>query len=180
MEILDQATGQGALSYWTGMLRIDPSKDKNTFLLILVARKIGEYVAMGLKQFYQMRRPAQVYPLIMPLIDGPDTPSFPSSHSLQAHLITGALKLALTPPVQPVWPPPGPPPPPCANTAQALDVLADRIAYNREVAGVHYHMDTLGGYFGAVQCLTKLNGLPASSLFQTLLGLANLELRDWH
>ena len=44
-----------------------------------------------------MRRPAQVYPWIMPLIDGPDTPSFPSSHSLQAHLISGALKLALTP-----------------------------------------------------------------------------------
>src|SRR6202035_553245 len=87
LEILDQASGQGALHYWTGMLRIDPTKDKNTFLLMLVARKIGEYVAMGLKDFFQMRRPAQVYPLIMPLIDGPDTPSFPSSHSLQAHLI---------------------------------------------------------------------------------------------
>src|SRR5438874_13488187 len=51
---------------------IDPSKDRNTFLLMLVARKIGEYVAMGLKDHFQMRRPAQVYPLIMPLIDGPD------------------------------------------------------------------------------------------------------------
>ena len=39
------------------MLRIDPSKEKNTFLLMLVARKIGEYVAMGLKDIYQMRRP---------------------------------------------------------------------------------------------------------------------------
>ena len=80
------------------MLRIDPSKDKNTFLLMLVARKIGEFVAMGLKNIYRMRRPAQVYPLIMPLIDGPDTPSFPSSHSLQAHLISGVLKLALAVP----------------------------------------------------------------------------------
>ena len=106
LEILDQASGQGALHYWTGMLRIDPSKDKNTFLLMLVARKIGEYVAMGLKNLYLMRRPAQVYPLIMPLIDGPDTPSFPSSHSLQAHLISAVLKLAMAPTVAPPVPAP--------------------------------------------------------------------------
>jgi hypothetical protein len=85
LEIVDQATGPGALHYWTGMMRIDPSKDKNTFLLMMVALKIGEFVAMGLKDIFKMRRPAQVYPLIMPLIDGPDTPSFPSSHSTQAH-----------------------------------------------------------------------------------------------
>jgi hypothetical protein len=180
LEILDQASGQGALHYWTGMLHIDPSKDRNTFLLMLVARKIGEYVAMGLKDHFQMRRPAQVYPLIMPLIDGPDTPSFPSSHSLQAHLITGVLKLALTPAVMSVWPPAPPPPPPCANTAQALDVLADRIAYNREVAGVHYRMDSLCGQFAAVQILNQLNGLPAAGPFKTLVGLARPELQDMH
>jgi PAP2 superfamily len=177
LEILDQASGRGALHYWTGMLRIDPSKDKSTFLLMLVARKIGEYVAMGLKDHFQMRRPAQVYPLIMPLIDGPDTPSFPSSHSLQAHLITGALKLALTPPAATVWPPVGPPPPPCANTAQALDVLADRIAYNREVAGVHYRMDSLCGHFSAVQILNQLSGLTA---FKALVAAAAVELQDMH
>jgi hypothetical protein len=118
---------------------------------------------MGLKQFYQMRRPAQVYPLIMPLIDGPDTPSFPSSHSLQAHLITGVLKLALTPAVLPVWPPTAPPPPPCANTAQALDVLADRIAYNREVAGVTTTW-TACGQWAALRtcssCATRQRDLP--------------------
>ena len=64
-----------------------------------------------------MRRPAQVYPWIMPLIDGPDTPSFPSSHSLQAHLISGALKLAL------------PRPPefsPCCRLAAAVPLLPGR------------------------------------------------------
>jgi membrane-associated phospholipid phosphatase len=186
LEILDQATGQGALHYWTGMLHIDQSKDRSSFLLMLVARKIGEYVAMGLKNHYLMRRPAQVYPLIMPLIDGPDTPSFPSSHSLQAHLITGVLKLALTPSVPPpsVFPPPGPPPPPCATTADALDVLADRVAYNREVAGVHYPMDTLAGYFSAIQCLNHLILLlqpsAPANIFKTLVNLAKAELVDMH
>ncbi len=183
LEIADQATGQGALNYWTGMLRIDPSKDEHTFLLMLVARKIGEFVAMGLKDIYKMRRPAQVYPWIMPLFDGPDTPSFPSSHSLQAHLISAALMLALpnaeiwpprgwpplAPPVWPppplVWPPPllppgwppaWPPPVPAGETARALDHLAGRVAYNREVAGIHYPMDSEAGFYVALFCLFAL------------------------
>jgi len=85
-----------------------------------------------------------------------------------------------------VFAPPVPPPPPCANTAQSLDVLADRIAYNREVAGVHYRMDSLCGHFAAVQCINALNGLGAGSLFQTLIdgtpqvGGARQELADMH
>ena len=43
------------------MLRIDPSKHKSTYLLILVGLKIGEFVAMRLKNHYRMRRPAQEY-----------------------------------------------------------------------------------------------------------------------
>ena len=223
LEILDQANGQGALNYWTGMLRIDPSKDKRTFLLMLVAHKIGEYVAMGLKDAYLMRRPAQVYPWIMPLIDGPDTPSFPSSHSLQAHLISGVLKLALA---TPVLPPAVATTPPMVNpflkssaeilaanvaavgkastsaqgiaaiaggawvgpqtatclpypeTARALDVLADRVATNREIAGVHYHMDSLAGFYAAQICLQKLQALGSSSAFQKLVKKASEELKD--
>lgn len=148
MEIMDQASGQGALNYWIGLLRIDPSQDKNTYLLMLVARKIGEYVAMGLKDVYKFRRPSQVYPHIMPAIDPPDTPSYPSSHSLQAHLISGLLKKAL---------------PANANqTVAALDHLAGRVAYNREIAGVHYPMDSLAGAYAADQCILKLDALTAA------------------
>jgi membrane-associated phospholipid phosphatase len=173
LEIVDQATGPGALHYWTGMMRIDPSKDKNTFLLMMVALKIGEFVAMGLKDIFKMRRPAQVYPLIMPLIDGPDTPSFPSSHSTQAHLISGVLQLALPP----LGPPP-PAPPPVWNTRQALDWLAGRVAYNREVAGVHYRMDSDAGAFVAGRCLAVLAGLPGGSLFGQLVAAATPELQN--
>jgi membrane-associated phospholipid phosphatase len=175
LEIVDQATGPGALHYWTGMMRIDPSKDKYTFLLMMVALKIGEFVAMGLKDIFKMRRPAQVYPLIMPLIDGPDTPSFPSSHSTQAHLISSVLQLALPP--LPLGPPP-PAPPPVWNTRQALDWLAGRVAYNREVAGVHYRMDSDAGAFVADRCLATLAGLPGGSLFGQLVAAATPELQN--
>jgi membrane-associated phospholipid phosphatase len=171
------------------MLRINPATDTNTVLLIRVARKIGEFVAMGLKEHFRMSRPAQVYPWIMPLIDGPDTPSYPSSHALQAHLISAALKLALPVPVLPpawppgVWPPPPPSPPlppappPAAQTFQALDHLAYRVAYNREVAGVHYPMDSDAGRFVALSCIFKLDAAAgAVPLFQALVAAAAGEL----
>ena len=175
IEILDQAEGAGALHYWTGLLRIEASKRSPTYELMLVACKIGEYVSMGLKNKYLMRRPAQVYPWIMPLIDGPDTPSYPSGHSLQGHLISAAVKLALTPEV----PPPSKVQPVVRpETARALDVLADRVAYNREVAGVHYNMDSAAGAFGAVQCIEVLYALPGTSIFKKLVALAKQELSD--
>ena len=173
LEICDQATGPGALNYWTGLIRIDPSQEPNSWLLMLVARKIGEYVAMGMKSYYRMRRPTQVYPYILPIIDPPDTPSFPSSHSLQAHLISNALKAALTPRLGPsgiVLP---------SQTAIALDHLAGRVARNREIAGVHYPMDSACGAFvadGIIDLLTTK--LPAGSQFAALLALAKDELRD--
>jgi membrane-associated phospholipid phosphatase len=145
------------------------------FLLMLVARKIGEYVSMGLKDHYLMRRPAEVYPWIMPLIDGPDTPSYPSGHSLQGHLISGALKLALTPQVPPVS---KVQPNPYPETARALDVLADRVAYNREVAGVHYNMDSAAGAYGARICVEALYALPANSRFKKLVTAAKAQLSD--
>jgi PAP2 superfamily len=180
LEILDQAASGSALRYWTGLLHIDPSKERHTFLLILVVGKIGEFVAMGLKDHYKMRRPAQVYPWIMPLIDGPDTPSFPSSHSLQAHLISGALKLALQAPEfwpPAAWPPAAwPPGPSTGQTAKALDVLADRVARNREVAGVHYPMDSAAGYYAALYCLFLLRTKVVS--FQNLVNNVKGELSD--
>ena len=178
------------------MLRINPATDSNTVLLIRVARKIGEFVAMGLKDKYRMRRPAQVYPWIMPLIDGPDTPSYPSSHAVQAFLISAALQLALPavpgpapawPPVVGAWPPFVPPLPVLVaapgETAQALDHLAYRVAYNREVAGLHYRMDSEAGKFAALSCMAHLHaaafpavGAPTAPLFRGLVNAAHGEL----
>ena len=158
LEICDQATAPGALNYWTGLLRINPAQEPSAWLLMLVARKIGEYVAMGLKDYYRMRRPTQVYPYILPIIDPPDTPSFPSSHSLQAHLISNVLIEALNSGGG-------------GQTAIALRHLAHRVARNREIAGVHYPMDSACGKFVAGKCVEKLMTLPASpnSLFRKLL-----------
>jgi len=167
LEICDQATAPGALNYWTGLIRINPAQQRAAWLLMLVARKIGEYVGMGLKDYYRMRRPTQVYPYILPVIDPPDTPSYPSAHSLESHLVSNALKAALTAPAAGA-----------SQTAIALDHLADRVARNREIAGVHYPMDSACGRFVAQHCMAQLMTLPGGSLFKTLLADATTELSD--
>ena len=98
------------------------------------------------------------------------------------------LWAAALPPAWPplVWPPPGPQPPPpappspqppFAQTFQALDHLAYRVAYNREVAGVHYPMDSDAGRFVALSCIFKLNAAAgAVPLFQALVAAAAAEL----
>ena len=79
-------------------------------------------------------------------------------------MITGALKMAL--------------PGGAAETIRALDHLALRIATNREIAGVHYKMDTDAGICAARWALTQLATLSAGSAFKTLVGLAAGELTD--
>ena len=48
-EIIHQHDAEGAISYFLGMLMIDPARHPKTYLLIRVARRIGELVTMILK-----------------------------------------------------------------------------------------------------------------------------------
>ena len=48
-EIIHQHDAEGAISYFLGMLMIDPARHPKTYLLIRVARRIGELVTMVLK-----------------------------------------------------------------------------------------------------------------------------------
>ena len=100
-------------------------------------------------------------------------------------LISGVLKLAIPGATAPVWPPPASPAPwppaPLApagtQVAQALDRLASRIAENREIAGVHYRMDSHCGLYVAMFILDFLHGLGAATGFKKLLKKAQDELK---
>src|SRR6266545_5904035 len=59
-EILSQHSGEGAISYFLGMLMIDPSRMPAMNLLIRVARRIGEHIAMVLKGEFRCPRPSQL------------------------------------------------------------------------------------------------------------------------
>jgi membrane-associated phospholipid phosphatase len=98
--------------------------------------RIAEFVAMFYKNMYQRPRPSQLWPELMPPIEVPGHASFPSSHSTQANTVALVLQAVVTPAAGTVVVP------------SALDItnrLAQRIARNREVLGLHYPSDSAAG-----------------------------------
>jgi hypothetical protein len=140
-EIMHQHDADGAISYYLGMLMVDPGRHPYTYLLVRAARRIGEMVAMCLKEEFRCPRPSQVCPAIVPMIDPPATPSFPSGHALQARLITRCLEN-----VRHARPPANVPAPSAPPTATPLRYLAYRIAENRVIAGLHFERDNEAGF----------------------------------
>src|SRR5262245_28093438 len=159
-EIIQQDSADGALAYWTGMLALDVGHMPASRLVLHVARRIGELVAMCLKHAFRVPRPSQLCPAIVPMIDPPATPSFPSGHSLQAHLISNCLKA-----VRADWP----------QADGLLEYLAARVAENREIAGVHYPLDSEGGKSAAYSCFGILAPEKGVGILTPLLNLARQE-----
>ena len=130
-EILAQADGFS--SYFMSALGISPRTHPNTCLMLQIGSLIGCYGSMHFKNFYQRRRPSQLAPGLMPPIPVPGHPAYPSGHSTQAHLMALCVREVL----------------PTAALQNALgeviDELADRIARNREIAGLHFESDSKAG-----------------------------------
>lgn len=87
----------------------------------------GRPIVMYFKNKFNRPRPSQVDPGIQPLIDVPGHPAYPSGHSFQTHLV--ALALSEFAP----------------HLKEPLEAAANRVAENREWAGVHYASDSIAG-----------------------------------
>jgi hypothetical protein len=99
---------------------------------------------MHYKYKFNRPRPSQLSNRIMPPIDPPGHASYPSGHATEAYLVSGLLGLVMQL-NDPAAPPPG-----------SLERLADRIARNREVLGVHYRSDSEAGRDLAAKTLPLL------------------------
>jgi acid phosphatase (class A) len=135
-EILDQADRLN--TYFAHALMLSPAAHPHTLRVLEMAYQIGLMIAIHFKDKWKRARPQQVCPAIMPIIPGPAHPSYPSGHSTQSHLIAGALSL-VAPRVGPL-----------------MKKLAERIAKNREIAGVHFASDSAEGKKLAAQAMTLL------------------------
>lgn len=159
MEIVQQHDGDGAIDYWLGMLMIEPAHCPATYLLIRVARKLGELLVMCLKGHFRCPRPSQLCPALVPMIDPPVTPAFPAGHALQSQLISLCLDAA--------WPDRADP--------RFVFELAQRVADNRVIAGLHFPRDNDAGRLAASECFAMLRDPVKCPKFNELVARAGSE-----
>ncbi|MFN3146413.1 MAG: phosphatase PAP2 family protein [Paracoccaceae bacterium] len=92
-----------------------------------------------------MTRPLDFAPEVVPVIQTPAHSAFPSGHATESHALAETLGALYGP-----------------RTGALIDPIAERIALNRVVAGVHYPVDgdagrTLGRLLGRI-AVARLKG----------------------
>jgi len=177
---LDEINGQadGLPAYMISFLRIDGERRPWTIELIRCGLAIGQIVYMIYKARFLRIRASTICPGLIPPFGPPRHPSFPSGHSFAGHFV--ALLLLEIPQVARIFgeDPPGliPPIPRTvrvrageqATLANVMSVnvfngpllwLADRMAKNRERAGLHYPSDSAASRWmaGAIWALLTKN-----------------------
>lgn len=149
------------LGLYENTLHIDSYSHPLTIFLARVGIRLGWEVAMHFKEKYGVARPVTRDPInIKPVIRTPAHPSFPSAHSTQAHLAKHALMAVIDGR------------PNAVSFETRLTEIANRIAENREYAGVHYKSDSDAGRDLAVGIWGIAAGRPA---FQALIAEAKKE-----
>jgi hypothetical protein len=174
--VLAEATAQnsGILQYFSGILDFDLRSRPATVYLCVVALRIASFQAMHYKYKYDRVRPPRLSPRLMPPIEPPGHASFPSGHATQARLIALCLEQVMPANIIPVdngvpQPQDGP-----------LRKMADRIARNREVLGLHYPSDSAAGKQLADETFNLLRTLPkVSNAAAGALGLIQVAQTEW-
>jgi membrane-associated phospholipid phosphatase len=90
---------------------------------------LGTVVGMYYKRKFMRPRPSQLEPRLRPIIDVPSWAAYPSGHAVQNFLVAKALAAVVG----------------SDELADQLYKVAQRVAENREWAGLHYHSDTMAG-----------------------------------
>jgi len=135
--------------YWSGLLMYNKASHPATYLLAQTALRVGQFQAMHYKYnpgaaavppLKPRPRPSQLSPSLMPPIDVPGHASYPSGHATESYLLAGILKEVMP-----------------AEASMQTDVndldstplrrLAQRVARNREVLGLHYPSDSKAGRY---------------------------------
>src|SRR5690606_185274 len=130
-------------SYFAMVLNLQSGRHRHTFELIGAALSFASTVGQRFKHHFRIARPADRSKLVQPVLMTPGHGAYPAGHSTQMHLVrlllVDAWKLGGT---AGDW---------RAEAATQLERLANRIAENRVVAGLHYEADNEAGKLLAQQ-----------------------------
>jgi membrane-associated phospholipid phosphatase len=136
-------------AYFMRLLRIGASSHPHTCTLLHVAGVVGVMASIHFKahpggERKPRVRPNQLRPALMPPVDVPGHPSFPSGHATQSMLMALLVERAMPATMNIAWRP-------------LLQTLSGRIARNREIAGLHYPSDSRAGVELAVKVAALLD-----------------------
>ncbi|SDJ18880.1 phosphatase PAP2 family protein [Aliiruegeria lutimaris] len=123
-------------AYFAMILGLHSASSKKTFELITATQVAAAHSAMIVKTALAVRRPDQVDGRILPMIPTPGHGSFPSAHATEAYAVLTVLEALVE-----AWGSHAD----RAGRVAMLRGLAERIAVNRTVAGVHYPIDSWAG-----------------------------------
>lgn len=142
---------------WLQLLNFDQGSHPKTYFLMKLAARVGEYTMISLKRRTPTNvrpRPSQVCPTLYPPVPVPGHAPYPAGHALIAHLTSACLAEVVP------------------AHATSLKELADRVGFNRVIAGLHYREDvTVGADIGG-----KLHPfLKSCNLYQITLAAAQAE-----
>jgi hypothetical protein len=131
--VLNEALAQREAidDYFRGVLSFTAGSHPASFGLMQIALRVGELQAIHYKYKFDRPRASTLLPWLMPPIEVPGHASYPSGHSTQSHLVALILGEVL-----PDW---------ARGARGPLRQLAQRIARNREVLGLHYPSDSKAG-----------------------------------
>lgn len=113
--------------YLHGILDLYSVTKEERSKIVTIIRNEIDPVIMHMKHKYNRARPYHLDPSIVPSISPPKHPSYPSGHSTQAYFIAFLLGEKHK------------------QKEQEYLKISQRIAENREYAGVHYKSDTMYG-----------------------------------
>ncbi|UWU25103.1 phosphatase PAP2 family protein (plasmid) [Rhizobium sp. CB3171] len=134
-EILAQRDGPAA--FLASIAYIAPDRARWTLELLGAVFRLAQFVEFRMKHALACRRPIEYSPQIQPMILTPEHGSLPSGHSTESFAMAIVLVRLLRASSNPVY----------EQDIYAVQLLrqAARVAVNRQVAGVHFPVDSAAG-----------------------------------
>jgi membrane-associated phospholipid phosphatase len=132
-EIMAELTN--ILSFLGSVGFLHPDRTRRTFELLTLVQKVTVLIEMRIKHALACRRPTEYSPQIQPMIPTPGHGSLPSGHATESFAAAFVFYALLTEVG-------------IAEKEQTfiqLMRIAERIAINRTVAGVHFPVDSVAG-----------------------------------
>jgi len=152
------------LSFFASILNMHPDRHRHTFQVLELTLDVATACVLPVKHSLFVKRPADLSERVQPMLGDPGHGSCPSGHATEATAVFGVLCGLLLE----AWGlPDGTDDPYASRVLTQLHRLAQRIADNRIVAGLHYPVDNergvqLGTGVGAyvIQSMRDVQPLP--------------------